>query len=268
LPSFIIPAKSIQRPSGVPRLNYGSPQALGLVDAFLFGDPGGFPRSVRGAQIDTGTAYWEPSIEGVGASTRNSSKLQMPTPTWLQLLAPVSIVLKAVYLSAATSGWGRTGVVPNATDNAPWNTYTFSHKSDAFYLTTPSSNAQGVVPALGTYHCAVGVIESSGIKLYQQGILVGTGGAPATLTYAADTRLLIGSFTLDASSDNGVHLQLLVYNRPLSAAEAWSHYDPRTRWDLYYTPSNRVYINAAAAAAGVVGKSLIVPQANVRASYW
>jgi hypothetical protein len=70
------------------------------------------------------------------------------------------------------------------------------------------------------------------------------------------------------STYDGLVLTDTAWTRGLSDSEAWALWEPSTRWDLYWQPSNRVYINTTAAATGVVGKSLIVPQANVRASYW
>lgn len=43
-----------------------------------------------------------------------------------------------------------------------------------------------------------------------------------------------------------------VYRRALSASEVWSLYEPSTRWDLYWTPSTRVYEFFGASAGGGV----------------
>jgi hypothetical protein len=43
-----------------------------------------------------------------------------------------------------------------------------------------------------------------------------------------------------------------MWSREMTASEVWELYDPRTRWDLYWQPSNRAYsfMSVAAAAAG------------------
>jgi len=57
-----------------------------------------------------------------------------------------------------------------------------------------------------------------------------------------------------------------VYTRALSAAEAWTIYDPRTRYDLYNIRRPRRSKGAAAVAADPVGRSVFVRQAVQRAA--
>jgi len=76
---------------------------------------------------------------------------------------------------------------------------------------------------------------------------VGNGTAPVI---AATGSVSLGGRIFDNSrAYNGVIAHVCVYNRVLSAHEAWSLYDPATRWDLYWVPGRRVFFDVGAAAA-------------------
>ncbi len=69
----------------------------------------------------------------------------------------------------------------------------------------------------------------------------------------SDGDLYLGKNQTGGGSDwNGQYGPVSVWNYAKSDAEIWNLYDPRTRWDLQWQPSNRAYsfMSAAAAAAG------------------
>jgi hypothetical protein len=72
----------------------------------------------------------------------------------------------------------------------------------------------------------------------------GTSSIPTTSTNAA-----IGNWNHTTNRMfSGVIYTVALWARALSAAEAWSLYDPRTRWDLYRVPTRRLYVDIGSAA--------------------
>ena len=63
------------------------------------------------------------------------------------------------------------------------------------------------------------------------------------VTEAIGAQFVAGSA---ASWFTGQIAEVRVYNRALTDNEVWELYAPQTRWDLYWQPSRRVYVQAPA----------------------
>jgi hypothetical protein len=103
------------------------------------------------------------------------------------------------------------------------------------------------IVAGGWYHICGVTYGASSHALFVNGVkYVGTG----TNDSGVPDRFSLGIYD-DGSSFNptdGLLCDGRIYNRALSDAEVWSLYDPATRWDLYWVPGRRVFVDVAAAA--------------------
>jgi hypothetical protein len=87
---------------------------------------------------------------------------------------------------------------------------------------------------------------------YQNGLILGSGQAQGSYSTGTQTvALQIGNDTVyDNSGTRGINgkvFDAMLWNRTLTAAEAWADFDPETRWDLYRkTTKDGPYTSAAA----------------------
>ncbi len=121
--------------------------------------------------------------------------------------------------------------------------FTFQDRPDlskvlSFYVGGASEVDSTFQVGDGTWRHIVGTYDGTTARLYVDGkfnaSVTTTAGTPqAALSWGkwqGGTRYLTGKIE-----------EPRLYNRVLSAADVWSMYDPRTRWELRYVPGRRSY---------------------------
>lgn len=125
-----------------------------------------------------------------------------------------------------------------------------------FQVRTGATTCNATAPTTGWNdgrpHCLVGVRDHGAdtTLLYIDGVLQHTNTVALT-SYSSAAAFALGArqFADDLTWDHplrGEVGEVRLYNRALSAAEAWQLYDPLTRWALY-TPPRRVWAVVTAA---------------------
>lgn len=114
----------------------------------------------------------------------------------------------------------------------------------------------------GSWQLILGTWDGTNALLYRNGVQVASASDARTLNSTAGV-LEFGRFpTYNGQYWNGYLTDLRVYNRGLSANEAWQMYDPATRWDLYL-PVRRIWatveVAAGVAPTGVLYGPLMGP---------
>jgi len=102
------------------------------------------------------------------------------------------------------------------------------------------SNLAGGTIVTNTWYQLGYSLESSGgtAVTYQNGTAISS-GARANSTAAG--ALTIGTDLGNTRWWNGGIADVRIYNRVLSPSEYMKLYDPRTRWDIYWVPSSKLY---------------------------
>lgn len=97
----------------------------------------------------------------------------------------------------------------------------------------------------------VGVFDGTNAKAYQDGLSVLTTASSRAASTNGDTTFgLSGSGEPFASG--GIVVEVRLYNYAWNDMQIWEAYSPETRWDLYWTPSRRVTVDApTSSTAGV-----------------
>jgi len=102
-------------------------------------------------------------------------------------------------------------------------------------------SAAGAIAVNKWYHASFTIRSDTDRELFINGVSV----AANALSYTATSglRIALGSWVSSGSVDDvkGAIAEARWSRLALSPGEAWSLYDPRTRWDLYREPSRRVY---------------------------
>ena len=90
----------------------------------------------------------------------------------------------------------------------------------------------------GTWYHVVGVYDGVDIRIYINGIHIGTPSAKTGTIKNVASNLRIGAYDGGWAFEGRI-AEPRIYNQALSAGVAWAMYDPATRWDLYkhITPS-------------------------------
>ncbi len=156
----------------------------------------------------------------------------------------------AFWVNRAGAGESSVGWVLGRTDTNEvfrWsnttNTYRYvrnwSGGAVNFDLTTP--------PGLNVWSLVVIVADmtstSGGVTWYIDGLPAAA--VPPALSGTVNvstTTFTYGNITTGTRDWNGFLGPCVIWNRLLTAGEAWTLYDPATRWDLYWTPSPRVRV--------------------------
>jgi hypothetical protein len=148
--------------------------------------------------------------------------------------------------------------------------------ADLYYIGTsvgaPAFSFAGTFIAAGTFndgqpHLLLGTRLAGTMYLYVDGVLV---GSPAA---AADSASPGGVLALGKFGSAGGFLlpgqiyEARIYNRGLTAAEAWELWAPATRWELYQVPRRRSR-RGAAAAAGVPTTYALKPGTAAPGTVW
>jgi hypothetical protein len=113
-------------------------------------------------------------------------------------------------------------------------------------------------PRDGAPHCLLitntGVDVAGSWTVYLDGRSVGTGNrASNNAVFGTDVRF---GYDQGGTGDtlNGAMGHVAVWNRVLSATEAWALYDPQTRWDLYAQQPTRVFFDVTGGGGGTTAR--------------
>lgn len=129
-----------------------------------------------------------------------------------------------------------------------------SGKVQALLLQSGETNVVGATSLVAhvPYHLTV-VFDANAATLtyYLNGKSDGSGGTSSRT--AASKVITVGSdngFNSRLRQWNGWIGGLVMWGRVITPEEAWALYDPQTRWDLYWTPSTKVYAFLGASGGG------------------
>jgi hypothetical protein len=247
-----------KRPTAPTVINRDSPLSLGhLVTWPLYGPQAenglGAHIGVSGFPVNTGDPILGGSVEFYQLTKFNDSAFAIPFGN-----APFSVAAWCLTITTASSGGGGgLRYVISSETGAAANEFIIRYSPpsghfEAYILGAGNSVVTSSV-TLATYtaYHVLMTVNTTTQAFYVNGVSQGT-VAPATTV--ASKAITIGNDTgTDAHNRqwNGWISDVTIWNRALSANEAWMLYDPRTRWDLYWQPTNRAYsfMSPAAAAA-------------------
>lgn len=92
--------------------------------------------------------------------------------------------------------------------------------------------------------------------LYNNGLDLGNHSVTLTAGSPTGNLAIAGSAPADTTTNfSGYIAHTAIWNRALNPAQVWQLYDPATRWDLYWTPSSRVFFNLGGAAPATAYKT-------------
>lgn len=224
--------RKVQKPAFPYVLNAASPQAQGLT-GWWPGDPSGggklFDLSGRGRHgtSQSSTAY--PGIYPGGVDGGNqivfdgtvAATARYVIPSLTTIAGSVSFVFW-IRPNSPTRSYG------TIIDNAATNGGIWLRNTRIMTKYGSGTNIGSPLPDLTWSHVVV-TEDGTNSRLYINGVLNATAANTATPQILVNIGGDAGSESLKASLDG-----LSIYNRPLSAVEVWSLYDPATRWSLRY----------------------------------
>jgi hypothetical protein len=108
--------------------------------------------------------------------------------------------------------------------------------------------ATGLADSIMRFYVAT--YDAGTATIYINGAQSATGSGTPGLASTTTGSWFIGCSQGSADFWDGSILDVRVYNRVLSAAEARAMYDPATRWDLYWVPRRRVFFDVGAVGGG------------------
>jgi hypothetical protein len=227
------------RPQGSFALNASSGQAQGLMlwatttgpflqDLAQFAPStysSGFPRSIGSLVGGLATDF---SVVGGHFDIQNFQGPSLLTVSaWVR--APAGAPSWSAILECNRGGLGDFGL---------WKS-----GNGAFYHfrwgTGAAASDFGTFTASEYVHLA-GTFDGTNARAYQNGLL--TFGPTASSRTPITDLLTIGGNT-GGEGWGGTISDVRVYNRALTDTEVWGLYDPVTRWDLYWQPAKRLYID-------------------------
>lgn len=233
-------AKGI-RPIGSAILNRESPQAQGLAHWWPLQSPLGLMNLAGGPSLGyvSGTRGYtgDPSLGTmlVANSTRYDSA------SAVALSPPFTIAMWVVAYSTPSSYKAACRFDNCGFYNDPSSRWIWLTAGESGVITaSPPTNRASLLTVTDD-----GVTTST----YLNGLAAGTTGGNVVL-----------SGTLSVCGDqfgqmwDGLITDMRIYRRVLSPAHVWSLYDPATRWDLYWVPGRRLYVDLA--AGGSVGSQV------------
>lgn len=256
--AILLPAHGARgpRPSSVGTLNWGSRQAEGLV-AF-------YPLQGR-AYDATGRYHGAPTSGGTwgGVAPGGSARVQSGSTHGINLSALIngpglsgegSLCVWVRCDSAASGGqelWhyrldGNNEIEVTDFHGSGGLSTRFIHRqlgAGATSVTLPSLSAGEVAHYVFTWSDALNTCAG-----YKNGVLVQSSGTDVR-AFATPAGITLGMTTGLNTGWIGAMWDAKVYKRALTAQDAWHHYDPATRWDLYWITGRRAFFQAAAAAS-------------------
>lgn len=253
------------RPSGPFILNRGSEQAVGLKALFHCGTD---IRDVVGGLQLVGTRNAQ-GVNAGGMGMRFSATdegAEATTPAYLKLAPPISIDVWCIHVGTPDVNGGIFGVRYDNAAGSPFTCYTIDIDGSGNYVMFGNdagafrSLNTTTAPVVGALTHICGAISADNIQIYVNGRLaIGDNASGWTPTYGATSLLSVGDYSGISRNSNVVILDGRIWNRKISAEQAWLLYAPETRWDLYAVPSSRVFFDFTGATA----KPLYATQAEL-----
>lgn len=236
-----------ERPTWPFRLNAASQQAQGLIGWYPLMPPDVNANLLTGSRPSTIVTHNVSGSPLVGAARLcdGSTSLMTFASDVPSLAAPITI---AAWVRILATG---TQLAIGAIESSPFSSYMQIDRSslNVFRAVTRTAGptfgvATGTTTTtVGLYYHVCGVFRSTTSRsIFVNGRAEATNTTsnnPASLVDVQVGCLNAGTFM------NGNVADLRIYNRALTDAEVRSLYDPSTRWDLYETPSRRLYVDLA-----------------------
>ena len=127
----------------------------------------------------------------------------------------------------------------------------FSGSGNTFHIIrNGASGGTSTLPSNRWVHVLAVIGQGIG-RVYFDGVLDlssgGAGGATTNNTAGSDVALM----TISTSNVGGLVHDPRIYNRVLTAAQAWNLHDPATRWELYEIPRHNWAVRWVGAPPGV-----------------
>ena len=264
MPSVIIPGRAAkgQRPSGPYRLNRASPQFVGLSERIAgeYFAPTLTGRSITyvGTFDNLGTGRPGP-VSGVfpqyNQSGGNTGSAYVETPQLTDSMpltvsfwwySPQDPTASRYAFEISGGSWSLRTIFQGTSGNTFQGSVVTTSGGAAQYDTS------GAVRAFSTgnqwIHYTLVWHPGTGLFQYVNGVLDGSNTTTTTGLRSVSRLTFYGSGANTALEGSLVDIRL--YTRALTAAQAWSLYDPATRWDLHWVPGRRVFFDVGAAPAG------------------
>lgn len=179
-----------------------------------------------------------------------------------QGIVSIAVIFSVASIPAATQrigGWEDSGPHNGTHDK---ELFVSSGAQAIWYLydNNPQTLTAGTVAA-GVQTVMVGTVDGTTMRLYLQGVQVGSQAAGTAYTGYTTPRIILAGDNIANGGQLGAYFagtiySFAIYNRALTASEVWELYEPRTRWDLYYQLGRKTYSFKPAAAGGIpIGKA-------------
>ena len=255
-PALLKPYRGAQRPLPPVKINRFSPQADGLVSAWLFGD------NLGNGQIIT-------DLTGVNHATWNTASADTSAAAQLVVDRANYFDRTNNYATAGTTGlntssgtlagwFSYTGSRANFNDWVAWSMifssgerlfmevmtqaldftprFLFTYNTAAVY-----SYSTATISNDTWYHVVATWDTTDGLRLYQDGAEQSRTASSFSAPTLAGTQT-IGGYNAGATIPfHGYMGEMRLYNRALSANEAYALFAPKTRWDLYESSRQRMW---------------------------
>lgn len=245
------------RPSGPFILNPESPQARGLIlwvpcgsgDASDYG-----PLRLRGSGVTFNVSATTSPSPGLGIGyfgSGSDSYVELPHHASQSSLADMA-VSAWVY---ATSFNTLNGIVSKYNPNP---SFLLRYYNGWNFLSPEEASLAGSTALAKTWYHVIGTRTAGVGYIYVNGVQDATAGVGEGTRANTDNILIGRDYTASGRNWLGSIVDVRLYNRGLTAADAWALYEPSTRWDLYWLPSSRVFfdVSAPAAAASQITASM------------
>jgi hypothetical protein len=234
-----IAKQGIVRRVGIAQINRASVQYRGLKYCWPLIGPR-YPDLVNGATLTaTGTIGTAAGLHGVvpsSAGATNYLAATLATPADGDNISVFCRVRVTTVDSAFRAVWRFSG---NDKGCYQWNDNTWQ------FLNISAMGSVGTVTA-GTWVDLLITSSGTGSVMYRDGVERVTGGIFA-VPGSPEIRIFGDEFSQHIV---GQITDFRIYNRTLSAQEAWMLSDPQTQWELYRLPARRIWLDAFAAAPG------------------
>lgn len=244
-----------RRPSGPFSLNWASPQARGLLAWWPMASFGPYAELVHGRNIvPNANGLIRAGLDGLTLDTSNVNRTHASNPQVPLASAPVPTLADTYTFSCwvrplDTTGFGDTCAFSQWTGGQGWMLFINTGGIVRAYSGGNHTDGAIAIP-VGAWSLILGTVyttPSSTCDLYVNGILDAS-GANGGIALTAD--LQWGQY--GSSNGTGGRFQIAdsrIYGRSFIPADVWALYDGRTRWDLYWQPSSRLFLDLGAAPA-------------------
>jgi hypothetical protein len=240
----MIRSKGIIRPPFPVRINYDSPEAIGLLAWFpmQFGATvrDWFMPSTEAPVINSANLFPTNYGWGLDSFSANDTGARMTTPAYLKGLSVITLVSTFMKVGTSSNNSEIFGISHTSTDTSPFVLYGIGFSATAalrgefssgIFLETLSS----VTPANFVLNQVVFCLQNSEQKLYQNGVQIASGASVFSGGSAdAGSRLMFGINVVNLTRNpNIVTYDNRIYNRFFQESDVANMWNNGNPWGLY-----------------------------------